>query len=256
MTILYFTGTGNSLYAAKRIAEGNADAVIVSIGEFRTGTFSLPVDETVVLVCPVYFYGMPPVVADFLAKLELPRPGYLSCVFTAEFPNGKAVTQFREICGRKGWKLNSAFYLKMPTNYLIKSRMPDTREIESTLDQAEKKLAKIRALINGRKNFLERDSFLYSIIVSSEKAQRYWEETYPRFDLKFRADERCNACGICAKNCPTGNIRIAERPQWNAACAACLRCINICPRTAIQYGDSTEGKRRYLNPRVDFGRRP
>ena len=35
------------------------------------------------------------------------------------------------------------------------------------------------------------------------------------------------------------------KPQWQAQCYQCMRCINACPTQAIQYGKSTEGRRRY-----------
>jgi len=39
-------------------------------------------------------------------------------------------------------------------------------------------------------------------------------------------------------------------PRWLGHCEACLRCLNTCPRRAIEYGDSTVGRDRYLNPRI------
>lgn len=249
MTIAYFSGTGNSFHAATLIAEGGNASIIPISGLMENGKLALDA-ETLILVCPVYFYGMPALVADFLERVELPNVGYFSAVFTAEYPNGKAIAQLGEICKRKSLKLNSAFYLKMPTNYLIKSRMPEPEEIRRIMDRAERKIAKICAVIAGRRQHLESDSALYSLFVGADTAQKYWKKAYPHFDSKFWSDRNCTSCALCQNNCPLGNIVVEGKPRWNRKCSACLKCVNICPLKAIQYGDTTEGKKRYFNPRV------
>jgi NAD-dependent dihydropyrimidine dehydrogenase PreA subunit len=54
----------------------------------------------------------------------------------------------------------------------------------------------------------------------------------------FLADERCTSCGICARNCPFGAIRMlgrpAPRPYWTWHCESCMRCMNVCPENAVQ----------------------
>jgi ferredoxin len=62
-----------------------------------------------------------------------------------------------------------------------------------------------------------------------------------RFGLAamYAADERCKACGNCERDCPAGAIVMRgtgarRRPRWLATCQGCNRCINLCPREAIQ----------------------
>lgn len=46
----------------------------------------------------------------------------------------------------------------------------------------------------------------------------------------------CQACGFCAKTCPTNNIEMHNyRPIFKTNCIACSRCIQKCPRNAITY---------------------
>lgn len=61
-----------------------------------------------------------------------------------------------------------------------------------------------------------------------------------RFGLSqlFFASERCTGCGLCAKNCPTGAIRMIGRkklrPYWTFTCESCVRCMNFCPVKAVE----------------------
>jgi hypothetical protein len=51
----------------------------------------------------------------------------------------------------------------------------------------------------------------------------------------YVADDGCVGCGKCTRVCPAGAIDlIGGRPRWNLKCEACQRCINSCPRRAIQ----------------------
>jgi flavodoxin/Pyruvate/2-oxoacid:ferredoxin oxidoreductase delta subunit len=248
--IFYFSGTGNSFYVAKKIANQFLDHSIQSISEFQNDNEIIVRDEAVVIVCPIYFYDIPPMVKEFLERLKFTDLTYLSFIFTAEYPNGMAVKTIQEICSRKGVTINSCFYLQMPTNYVIKSKMLTPPEIEATLNKVDKKLEKIIGMIKARKTSLHRDSKLYAILVNAEKANSKWKATFPEFDAGFTASDLCNGCKVCEKHCPEGNIVVLEKPTWQGHCAACLKCINCCPKQAIQYDNQTEGRIRYFNPKV------
>lgn len=71
--IFYFSGTGNSKYVAQRIAQELGDSLISVSDCFQKHefTFSVKDDERVGFVFPTYFYGVPSIIADFIAKLEL-----------------------------------------------------------------------------------------------------------------------------------------------------------------------------------------
>jgi len=51
----------------------------------------------------------------------------------------------------------------------------------------------------------------------------------------FIANNKCNNCGICIKECPTSSIRLVmDRPYWKLTCESCMRCLNNCPQRAIE----------------------
>ena len=74
-----------------------------------------------------------------------------------------------------------------------------------------------------------------------------------KMDKSFFADEKCTACGICAKLCPSRNIVITEgKPVWQHRCEQCFACLQWCPEEAIQYGKNTKNKKRYHHPEISL----
>jgi ferredoxin len=43
----------------------------------------------------------------------------------------------------------------------------------------------------------------------------------------------CARCGLCAVACPTGNIKMDERPAFGSKCIKCFICVEICPDGAL-----------------------
>ncbi len=71
--IYYFTGTGNSLAAAKKIAALLGDCELVPIASLQDipGAITTEADR-IGIVCPVYDAGIPVIVAEFAGRLNLP----------------------------------------------------------------------------------------------------------------------------------------------------------------------------------------
>ena len=68
--IFYFTGTGNSLMAAKAVAEENEQ--LIDIAKARKGgkySFGIKDGERIGFVFPVYCYTLNDVVLDFVRRL-------------------------------------------------------------------------------------------------------------------------------------------------------------------------------------------
>ena len=65
--IFYFSGTGNSLYVARLLADELNDCIISIPDCINNGTFEFELkdSEKIGIVTPVYFYGLPSIVETF-----------------------------------------------------------------------------------------------------------------------------------------------------------------------------------------------
>ena len=243
--VFYFSGTGNSYQAALAVC-GPEEQPIDMAACLRGGQlrFAPGAEEPVGFVCPVYYGGLPSVVAEFLRRLLLEHPPrYCYAVLTCGGGSYAAAEQLSKALHARGVRLHAAFTVVMPENYVLMFRVPEPPEQERILNAAAERLREVRGAVERR----EKTGLHVTVRDRLVTAGLYPSYVHGRKTAKFFTDERCIGCGTCAKRCPVGAITMKNgRPEWTAArcvqCMACLRC------NAVQYGSRTKGKRRYVNP--------
>ena len=248
--LFYFTGTGNSLYTAKRLAE-SGEKLIDMADAVRNGKFSylIPDNENVGFVFPVYFYSVPDIVEEFCRKLKLKNAGYVYAVITCGASTGGSGGHLGEILSKRNIELANVYDIVMPDNAMLFYNIADKKKNLETLKKADKTLDTIKNRISAKEKGRIRSAFTGRI---GRSAYAFFRKT-----KKFYADNSCVGCGLCAKNCPVGAIRMKNsRPQWiKESCSKCTACINRCPSGAIQYGRSIVKRNRYVNPILRGDRR-
>jgi ferredoxin len=236
MAVFCFTSTGNSLYAAQKIARALSEQVEPITCE------TLATDDDVVgFVFPAFFWGAPDIVTHFVKNLTITNHNsYLFAVATyGNFALG-AENAVRKHLG-KG-KPDYAAAVKMVENYLPGFKVNDTHEVHQ---QAEERLEQIIRDIKSRK---KKHGASYTPLNSV--VQRFMPANDPACDRKFAISPSCTGCGICAKACPVNNIQMHDDlPLFLHHCEHCLSCMHCCPSRAIDYGKS-EGKKRYIHPTI------
>jgi ferredoxin len=247
--IYYFTGTGNSLAAAKEIAAGLGDCELVSIASLRdTPGTVVPPAERVGIICPVYFSGLPLMVAEFAARLDLSSVRYSFSIVT--FGGSGVAPTLRQLDGilrSHSHGLDAGFSVKMPGNYIFMYGSPAGKKQADLLALAADQIAEmIPAIIH-----CEHRALPQSILGRIMHAVAYpWFTSHARTeDRKFTVSDACTSCGTCAAVCPAGNIElIGGKPVWKHRCEVCCSCIHLCPEHAIQAGSKTAGRPRYRHP--------
>jgi ferredoxin len=254
--IFYFTGTGNSRHAAQVLAAALGTSAVFIPCELDRGKgaqrYALAPGEPLGFVCPVYAWGPPQIVLDFIARLRLDgaRP-YVFSLCTCGGNEGRATAVLQRALARRGLGLDCAFTLRMPDNYVVGFDVDPPAEIDATLREADRRLEKIAGTLAQRRTGVRdlipgKAAFLHTAVVH-RLFERFARRTGP-----FYATDACTRCGLCVKVCPVHTITLAEKPAWGKACTQCLACLNRCPAHAIQYGRSTAARGRYVYP----GERP
>lgn len=243
--IFYYSGTGNSKYAAKRIADALGDTLLSMNERIKAGDFS-PVEtgERLVVVTPTYAWRIPRIVRDWLMKTELRGAERIWFVMTCGSEIGDAGSYNRALCQAKGVGCMGTAQLVMPENYIAMFNAPQADEARAIVAKAEPDIDRAIALIRAGEAFAPTRRGLYDRFMSGPVNPIFYS-----FCVKadaFTVSDACVGCGRCEKLCPTNAVTLRDgRPVWGKGCTHCMACICYCPAAAIEYGKKSLGKPRY-----------
>lgn len=252
--IFYFSGTGNSLYVAQKLHESSGGELIDMAGALNEKRFKYEVaeGEKIGIVFPVYFWGLPTIVSEFIDQLtvESGSEPFIYVVITCGGSIGNADKMLGNLLKQRNLQLNSAFSIEMPSNYVMMYDAPDKEKQDITLGSAEKQIEKIAGLLKVNK----KGDFVSNRGLSILTPLAYGLYGIFRKTKKFYATDACTGCGLCEEICSSKSIQLSSgKPEWiNEKCSHCTACIQRCPAQAIQYGNATKKRGRYVNPNVKF----
>lgn len=253
--IFYFSGTGNSLQAAKNIAEYNDESLISIAAEMHKGTkvleYELKENETIGFVFPVFAWAPPEMVINFIKRIKFNNynNNYVFSVATCGSNVGGTMKCLDSALKKKSLSLSSAFSIAMPSNYITGGDVESEEAIERKLSAAEESLKKINEVIKNRKTGVM-EVCVGSKSVLLTNVIGFLFNKAGRSTSKFYVTDNCTGCGLCESICSCNTIKVNGKPKWGSECSQCLGCINLCPAKAIQFGKYTSGKGRYKNPNI------
>ena len=248
--IFYFSGTGNSLMLAKDLKlHLGEETEIINMAAQDAGMTAVNY-EKVGFVFPVYFGDVPPIVIQFVNKLDMSKTSY---VFAVTNYGGMVVNTMHTMAALiagKGKKLNYSAEIAQPGNYLVMyGANPEDRQKKVLAEGKTKTAAIALAIQNGIENSVRKISFFEKCMGWFMHAVMLKKIT--TYDTNFTINEACIDCGVCEKVCPRNNIDNTNgKRSWKGNCEQCMACIQWCPKEAIQYKKVTQKRKRYHNPEV------
>ena len=246
--IVYFTGTGNSRYCARLLADKLGDHCTDAFHFIRDSVAAeLSSAKPWIFVCPTYSWRLPRVFVDFIrsGRFSGSRDAYF--VMTCGSEIGNAATKNRALCGEKGLRYRGTLQVVMPENYIAMFSAPEHEEALAIVAAARPVLEQGAGYIRRGTDFPDQKAGTVDKLKSGPVNTLFY-----RFSVRtkpFHVAGSCVSCGKCAAACPLGNIRMEQGlPVWGNRCTHCMACICGCPAGAIEYGKVSRGKPRYQCP--------
>ena len=283
--IFYFSGTGNTKWAASKLAAATREDLISIAPYMRADDsshnlaepFILKENERLGFVFPVHGWRVPKLVREFISKMKILREPsdasaenkakagdclknrpFAYCVCTAGDSIGLTIENLNEVISQNPslqalgiTEVSSSYSLIMPESYIGLPFMdvdPKEREIRKK-ENAAQELAVACEEIFDRKEGINR-LVKGPIPWFFTKVVGGFFENVLITDKRFHVEkDRCVKCGICANVCPIGDIKggHGEYPVWlhHKDCLTCFTCYHHCPHHAIEFGNQTQKKGQY-----------
>ena len=248
--IFYFSGTGNTQWVARRLAEATGEELRYIPDELQKGTlaYELKEGERLGFCFPTHGWQPPRIVRQFIRQSSFVNASYVYAVTTCGDNIGECMTILNKELRARGLEAETLFSVTMPESYVCLPFMyTDSEErVTEKITQAQRQLEHICRIVKDCKRGiveLERGATprLYSYVIGGYFNRRMIT------DKKFTVDtDICTRCGKCQKVCPVGNIK-GIPPKWlhNGQCTMCLACYHHCPVHAINYGKITRKRGQY-----------
>ncbi|MCI1208612.1 MAG: EFR1 family ferrodoxin [Treponema sp.] len=231
--IYWFSGTGNSLFVAKKIKEK-----LESLG-YRCSLIPLemikdvkiPEKTTIGIVVPVAMQSTYPLVWDFLRRLPDVTAAQLFLVDTLGAYSGGIKGPVKKIVRQKGFTPIGAVEIIMPNLFLKKTE--DKRD-KKKIEEAERSINSFCERLHENKarwHDIPVYSTLLSSIYNNQKKAEKWIKMFPK-----KVTDKCINCGICIELCPKNCIDPNSKhiKEDSSECILCQRCLEYCPRNAIE----------------------
>ena len=245
--IVYFSGTGNSRFAADLVHEVIGGECINSFEYIKNGKHVDFQSETpFVFVSPTYSWRLPKIFSEFIKNSRFNGNKKAYFIMTCGGEIGDSEKYIKKLCNECGFDYMGVFQVVMPENYIALFYVPDKNEAYEIIKKSVPQIVSAANRIKNNQLFVVHpptfadklksglvNDLFYKFIVSAKK---------------FKVGSNCIFCGKCVSVCPSNNIKLKNSvPVWGDKCVHCMACISLCPVRAIEYGNASKKRNIFFN---------
>lgn len=245
MLMLYFSGTGNSEYIARRFSSlMHADCH--SIEENADFNSLLAGTDTVAVCYPVYGSLVPRIMREFVSDHRAGFKNKQLIIFCTQMMfSGDGARAFARLLPGCDSRVIYAEHFCMPNNicnfFLFPIREGERIRKKKSADR------KIKSVCHNIRHGIRKKRGWNPFSTILGKTQNLF---FPKIEEKargsFHAGKSCTQCGLCVKCCPMHNLEIRSgRVIQKNNCTLCYRCVNLCPQKAATVCLSAKPRRQY-----------
>lgn len=255
ITTFYFSGTGNSKWAAYKfqaflIQKGINNNVFSIEKEINKLPDLIETTDGIAFIFPVYGMNIPENMKGFMRSLNKIKrsKGKKSLVFiitTFGYVDGCGPYEVMRHLDPRQFRLRGYTGLKMANNICTPASYnePLTEEVfEKRLAIATAKIQKLASKISNGKRKI--DFGMYFLVGPfRKKMAKIVENGFNKLSID---EKRCTKCMLCVNNCPVGAIVLKEgKLVITSRCVACMRCYNNCPTFSVLHGGQFADPKKY-----------
>ena len=235
MNAIYLSGTGNTKHV-----------VTLLLDELGMNSRIYPIespdvlkafeDDELILAYPTMFSNIPYLVRDFInCNQDAWKGKKVFLITTMGLFAGDGTGCAARLLKKYGAEITGGLQIVMPDSIGDCKALKKTREQnKAIIDKADLRVTQAAKQI--REGNYPREGLSFAAHLAGLFGQRLWfYNKTTGYKDKLKIDpSKCIGCGICAKNCPTKNIRIENcKAVASAKCTMCYRCVDYCPKQAI-----------------------
>ena len=249
MNAIFLSGSGNTKHIVTLLFnELGENGKIVPI-ESPEVNEALKAEE-LLIAYPTQFSNIPYLVRDFINKHQNEWKGKkIFLITTMGLFAGDGTGCAARLLKKYGAEITGGLQIVMPDSIGdCKALKKSKEQNKAIIEKADKRI--VEAAKQMRAGKYPKEGLSFAAHMAGLFGQRLWfynKTTGYKDNVKIDPS-KCIGCGICAKNCPTQNIKIVDgKAVASSKCTMCYRCINHCPKQAM----TLLGKTLYEQPTFD-----
>ena len=246
MNAVYLSGSGNTKHIVTLLLNELGNTGICAPIESEDAMKALEGDE-ILIAYPTMFSNIPYLVRDFINSHGSSWKGKkIFLITTMGLFAGDGTGCAARLLKKYGAEITGGLQIVMPDSIGdCKALKKSKEQNKAIIDKADKRI--IDAARKMREGNYPKEGLSFAAHLAGLFGQRLWfYNKTTGYKDKLKIDPaKCIGCGICAKNCPTQNIKIEDGKAVSSdKCTMCYRCVNHCPKQAM----TLLGKTLYEQP--------